>query len=67
MLSGVTVDLYVVLKAKQVRDGDNASITMELFEVRTLSDRTIREVIQFITPYWYLSRHIIPLLCDYLR
>jgi hypothetical protein len=34
MLSGVTVDLYVVLKAKQVRDGGNASITMELFEVR---------------------------------
>jgi hypothetical protein len=40
VLSGVTVDLYVVLKAKQVRDGDNASITMELFEVRTFSDRT---------------------------
>ncbi len=47
MLSGVTVDLYVVLKAKQVRDGDNASITMELFEVRAfvlleVSDRTVR-------------------------
>jgi hypothetical protein len=40
VLSGVTVDLYVVLKAKQVRDGDNASITMELFEVRAFG--TIR-------------------------
>ncbi len=40
-IAGVTVDLYVVLRAKKVRDGGNASITMELFEVGYYSGKEL--------------------------